>query len=672
MLGLSRFGFPTRMSLPTKINVVIAITFLFVIVSVTFYTAHREKAHALEEAKQQTRDMTTFYFDSLNTMMLTGTMEQRTLLRNKILRRQGVIEARVVRGQPVKQQFGPGFADEQAIDDLDSRALKGEEVITVKNGKQGRVITVLTPFRATNDTRGVNCLQCHNVSSGAINGAIRISFSLSDIDKQVEHDLWLGAGANLLLMLLGLGVINLLLRNWITKPINNFMDAITQRSLGDTKSKVSVVNNDEIGRLALAFNNMTDKVNAIVQREHETAETLRSKVDVLLDVVSRAAKGDLKGKVRFAGNDAIGELASVIQIMIDNLRLLIEDKHRTVEDLQKKVDAILAVVTKAAEGDLTGRLNFQGDDAIGRLAKGVQRMIQSLDTLVSQVQQSGIQVTSSATEIAATAKQQEATVTQQAATVNEIVATSTQISATAKELLSTMNEVAEVMESTATSARSGHVGLEKMGTTVDRIVDSSSSIVTKLEVLSEKARNINTVVTTITKVADQTNLLSLNAAIEAEKAGEYGLGFAVVATEIRRLADQTAVATWDIEQMVREIQSAVAASVLGVEKFSHEVKRSSEEVMQIGQQFATIIGQVQALTPRFDAVHVGVHSQADGAEQIVEAIVQLNESAQQTLESLRHSHKSIDRLKDAAHSLHHGVSKFNVLGAKALPVREGI
>src|SRR5207302_1442110 len=82
------------------------------------------------------------------------------------------------------------------------------------------------------------------------------------------------------------------------------------------------------------------------------------------------------------------------------------------------------------------------------------------------------------------------------------------------------------------------------------------SITGKLAVLNEKTTNINSVVTTITKVADQTNLLSLNAAIEAEKAGEYGLGFAVVAMEIRRLADQTAVATYDIEKMVKEMQSA--------------------------------------------------------------------------------------------------------------------
>lgn len=97
-----------------------------------------------------------------------------------------------------------------------------------------------------------------------------------------------------------------------------------------------------------------------------------------------------------------------------------------------------------------------------------------------------------------------------------------------------------------------------METTMRQLADSTGSISARLGLISEKANNINGTITTITKVADQTNLLSLNAAIEAEKAGEYGLGFAVVAREIRRLADQTAVATLDIESMVRDMQSSVS------------------------------------------------------------------------------------------------------------------
>src|SRR5207247_5039004 len=176
----------------------------------------------------------------------------------------------------------------------------------------------------------------------------------------------------------------------------------------------------------------------------------------------------------------------------------------------------------------------------------------------------------------------------------------------------------------ATLAGSGHVGLTRMEESMHHVMEAAGSINAKLSVLNEKASNINQVVTTITKVADQTNLLSLNAAIEAEKAGEYGRGFAVVATEIRRLADQTAVATYDIEQMVKEMQSAVSAGVMGMDKFSEEVRRGMTEVHEIGGKLTQVIQQVQTLTPRFEAVNEGMQLQATGGEQINEALMQLS------------------------------------------------
>jgi len=167
-------------------------------------------------------------------------------------------------------------------------------------------------------------------------------------------------------------------------------------------------------------------------------------------------------------------------------------------------------------------------------------------------------------------------------------------------------------------------------------------------------------VVTIVKVADQTNLLSLNAAIEAEKAGEYGRGFAVVATEVRRLADQTAVATYDIAQMVREIQSAVSAGVMGMDKFSEEVRRGISEVGQVGEQLSQIIQQVQALAPRVQMVNEGMQAQATGAEQINQALVQLGEATGQTVESLRQASFAIDELNLVANGLRNGVSRFKV------------
>ncbi len=321
---------------------------------------------------------------------------------------------------------------------------------------------------------------------------------------------------------------------------------------------------------------------------------------------------------------------------------------------------LVGAIERLRNGDFTQRLHLARKDEFGVLADGLNRLADDLSALVSQVQHSGVQVNISATQIAATTKEQQSTTTEIAATTAEIGATSKQISATSKELDKTMNELGAVAADTADLAGSGQSGIARMEATMRRILEAAGAITSRLAVLSDKTTNINSVVTTITKVADQTNLLSLNAAIEAEKAGEYGLGFAVVAMEIRRLADQTAVATYDIEKMVKEMHSAVSAGVMGMDKFGEEVRRGVDEIRQVSGLLAQIIHQVQTLTPRFATVSEGMHAQATGAAQISDTLIQLSEAAHQTADSLRHSALATDELNAAARGLQTGVARFKL------------
>jgi methyl-accepting chemotaxis protein WspA len=311
-------------------------------------------------------------------------------------------------------------------------------------------------------------------------------------------------------------------------------------------------------------------------------------------------------------------------------------------------------------GDLSVRMDLQRKDEFNAIEEGFNNMSEALKGLVTQAQRSAVQMTTSVTEIAATSKQQQATVTETAATTTEIGATSREITATSRDLVRTMSEVSSTAEHTSVLAGSGQLGLTRMEDTMHQVMGAADLVNAKLAILNEKAGNITQVVTTIVKFADQTNLLSLNAAIEAEKAGEYGRGFAVVATEVRRLADQTAVATYDIEQMVREIQSAVSAGVMGMDKFSEEVRRGISEVAQVGEQLSQIIQQVQALAPRVQMVNEGMQAQATGADQINQALAQLGEASGQTVESLRQTSSAIDELNQVANSLRTGVSRFRV------------
>jgi methyl-accepting chemotaxis protein WspA len=331
--------------------------------------------------------------------------------------------------------------------------------------------------------------------------------------------------------------------------------------------------------------------------------------------------------------------------------------------ITRPLGRLVSILDVMRTGNLSNRLTRERSDEFGTVATGFNRMADELATLVGQVQASGVQVNASVTEIAATAKEQQATATEIATTTTEIGATSREISTRSKQLVGTVHEVAMVAEQSAALAGQGQSGLTHMEETMMRVMDAASSINAKLAVLSEKAANISQVVTTITKVADQTNLLSLNAAIEAEKAGEYGRGFAVVATEIRRLADQTAVSTYDIEQMVKEIQSAVAAGVMGMDKFSDEVRRGMHDVQEVGTQLSQVIQQVQALAPRIETVSEGMQAQASGAEQITQALAQLSEAARQTVDSLRQSGLAIDDLNKVAIGLRSGVSRFTLQAA---------
>jgi methyl-accepting chemotaxis protein WspA len=171
------------------------------------------------------------------------------------------------------------------------------------------------------------------------------------------------------------------------------------------------------------------------------------------------------------------------------------------------------------------------------------------------------------------------------------------------------------------------------------------------------------VVTAITKVADQTNLLSLNASIEAEKAGEAGAGFAVVAREIRRLADQSAISTLDIEQIVEEMQEAVASGVAEMREFSDAVQGGIGAAETIQGQFGEIIKRVESIAPRYETVQQGMQNQSVGAKQISDAMWQLTETARQTSDSAKELNEVSVQLHEALRILKERIFKVTVTHA---------
>ena len=259
-----------------------------------------------------------------------------------------------------------------------------------------------------------------------------------------------------------------------------------------------------------------------------------------------------------------------------------------------------------------------------------------------------IRLTSNATSIASNARQQASNVANINTSGNEIATAVNQISATSKELLRAMEQLAEDAEKTSTAANEGSRGLKGLSSSMESLSSATHTITDKLTTIRDKANKINSVVTAITKLADQTNLLSLNAAIEAEKAGEGGAGFAVVAREIRRLADQSALATMEIEQMVEAMQEAVSSGVAQTRELTDAMDRGVHASDSISGQFGDIIQRVESMAPRYEAVHEGMQNQSEGAQQISDAMWQLTEMGRQTSES-------VNDLNEVSHQLHEAV-----------------
>lgn len=326
--------------------------------------------------------------------------------------------------------------------------------------------------------------------------------------------------------------------------------------------------------------------------------------------------------------------------------------------ITQPVIALTKIAGRIARGNLTPKVGKAPSNEVGLLSAAIETMARNLKSLVNQVKASGGQVAVTIEDVANTVGQQEIAAQQTGAASLEITSSAKKISSTAKELTGTMQEVNEVAQDTALLAESGIDGLRLMEDSMGELSDANKAVAVELHVIQDKANAIGGIITTMTKVADQTNLLSLNASIEARKAGEYGRGFKIVAKEIRRLADQVAGSTLEIEKMIGGMLNAVQKGVQAMDNLSDKIHYSVHEITTVSNHLGNVIQQVQGLPPRFEMILQGMESQTTRASDITESIKHLAETAHVTVASLEVTRKKLSLLDKTANALQREISKF--------------
>jgi methyl-accepting chemotaxis protein WspA len=298
-------------------------------------------------------------------------------------------------------------------------------------------------------------------------------------------------------------------------------------------------------------------------------------------------------------------------------------------------------------------------DEAWRMFQAFRTMTHGLASLLGEVRNSSSQVSGSANHMAAAVRQLEATAAEQASSTSSVAATSNEIFATVKDLATTMDTVTRMAADAAELADSGMRGLGGIDSAMDNLLDATANVSQVLLRIREQSARISEVITAITKIANRTNLLSLNAAIQAEKAGEHAAGFSVVAVEIRRLADQTSVAALDIEESIREMQGAVGMGVEAVEQYATQARASSQTISGITSDLGRLLEYTQKLGPHFADVNNGMQVQSEGAGHITAAMQELNEAARQTRDSLTGFRQVTEQMRAAVAGLEREVARFS-------------
>ena len=311
-------------------------------------------------------------------------------------------------------------------------------------------------------------------------------------------------------------------------------------------------------------------------------------------------------------------------------------------------------ITKAAEGrDLTTRIEAKTDDELGQIAKGVNIFIASMESVIKEVRDSVEEVASSNNQLAATMEELSTTFDSQAHQVSEMVDGMGQISNISKNTSNALETNMQFLETTADNTRKEAENLDDVSCDMGDIEKDTISLSETIRHLSESSAQIGNILNVINDIANQTNLLALNAAIEAARAGEAGRGFAVVADEVRKLAERTQHAIGEVETIINELSkdsenasNAMNKSVTSVQEGASNIQSVTGEIKRAVEDVTNLYNDMKPISQSVSDQYVTIQSVVDNAQVVAAGIEESNAAVNEVNNTVSHLQQRTERLKN--------------------------
>jgi methyl-accepting chemotaxis protein len=362
-----------------------------------------------------------------------------------------------------------------------------------------------------------------------------------------------------------------------------------------------------------------------------------------------------------AGNETFRKARSVTMAVIALAVILaLLGGALIASSVSRPIQSVLETLREVAGGNLAARSNITGKDEMGMLAREVNATAAKLHQIISMVANNSEQVASAAAELHSTAAEMASGAEEMASQAGTAATASEEMSATSGDIAQSCHSAASgALQSSQTAEEGASVvgrTVQVMGRIAVRVTDTAKTV----ENLGTRSEQIGEIINTIEDIADQTNLLALNAAIEAARAGEQGRGFAVVADEVRALAERTTKATREIGEMIKTIQSETRFAVRAMEEGVKEVESGTAEAAKSGAALQAILEQINDVNMQVSQIATAAEEQTATTAEISSNIHQINEVVQHTAHGAHESVIAANQLSRLAEELQKLVGQFNV------------